>query len=84
MRVTLKELDFVYTHQLFSGQLFFSLLLFFSSPVLFSTSCIGKKRLFEKAININNWSLAKDYIRKKINLSWVSCHCLAAIKANKA
>ncbi len=83
MRATSEELAPVYTRQLSSGQLSSSSLLFFSSPVLSLISCIGKKGSFDKIFDINCWPLAKDHIGEEVNLSFVGCHCLPAVKANR-
>ncbi len=84
MRATSEGLVSVYTRQLSFGHLPSSLLLFCSSPVLFLTSCIGKKRSFDKAFDINRRPSAKNYTGKKVDLSFAGCHYLAAVKANKA
>ncbi len=60
IRTTLEELAFVYTRQLSSDQLSSSIFFFSSNPILFPTNCIGKKRSFNKAFDINGWSLAKE------------------------
>ena len=33
--------------------------------------------------DMNSWLLAKDHTRKEMDLSFVGCHRLIAIKANK-
>ncbi len=49
----------------------------------FSSSCIDKKRSFDKAFDINSWSLAKDYTGKKVNLSFAGYQSSLAVKANR-
>lgn len=76
MRATLEELTLVFTCQLSFSQLFSSLFLFLSS-------CIGKKWSFNKAFNINSRLLAKDYIKKNVDLSFVSYNYSTTIKTNR-
>lgn len=84
MIVTSEELAPIYICQLSSDQLYSSLLLFFSSSIFFPTSCIGKKRLFNKTFDINSQPLTKDYTGKEVDIRFISSHCLSAVKANKA
>ncbi len=83
MRAASKELAPVYTFQISSNQLSFSPLLSLFSSVLFPFICIGKKRLFDKAFDINSRLLARDHTRKELDLSFADCHCPAAVKANR-
>ena len=83
MKTMSEKLAPISIYQLSSGQLIFNLFFFLSSPVLFSTCQISKKRLFDKAFNINSQLLAKDYTRKKVDLILVVYHCLEAVKANR-
>lgn len=84
MRANSEKLALVYIRQLSSDQLYSSLFFPPSSFVFFSTSRICEKQSFDKAFNINNWPLAKNYTRKKLDISFVGYYCLAAVKANKA
>lgn len=73
---TSKELTPVYTCQLPSNK--------HPSLLLFLSTCISKKQPFDKAFNINSWSLAKDYTRKEVDLSFAGCQGPSAVKANRA
>ena len=54
--------------------------LLLSKPLfLFSVSCIGKKRSFNKAFNINSQLLTKNQFGKNVDLSFASCKYLLAV-----
>ena len=76
IKVTSEELVSIFIHQLFISQLFSCYLLFLSSHIV-------KKRLFDKAFDINNRLLVKDHTGNKMDLRFMVCHCLLAVKSNK-
>lgn len=49
----------------------------------FPASRIGKKRLFNKAFDINYWPLTKDQFGEDVDLSFAGCQYYSAIKANR-
>ena len=56
-----------------------------SKPLLFfPASHIGKKRSFNKAFDINSWSLAKNQFGEDVDLSFTGCQYLSTVKANRA
>ena len=53
------------------------------SFLFFPSSGIGKKRLFNKAFNIDYWPLADNHVEKDVDLSFAECQCPSAVKANR-
>ncbi len=61
----------------------FTLLLPSKPPLLFSANYVSKKRLFDKAFNINCQPLANNQFGKDIDQSFAGCQYLLAVKTNK-
>ncbi len=53
------------------------------SPSLFLSNGLGKKRLFDKAFNLDCRLLADDRTGKEVDQSFVCCQCPLSVKANR-
>ncbi len=52
-------------------------------PLLFPASCVGEKRSFDKAFDINCRLLANNQFGEDVDPSFVSCQCSSVVKANR-
>ncbi len=50
---------------------------------LFSSNGLKEKRLFDKAFNLDSRPLTNNRTREEVDLSFASCQCLPAVKANR-